>query len=368
LATVAPGLFELLFPAWVLPLLRGAADIGLAFYMFLVGLELDPRLLRERFEQAALISHASIAVPLALGLAVALPLFELVGPPTSFVAFALFMGVAMSITAFPVLARILVERRMLRHPVGAMAMAAAAVDDVTAWGLLALASAVAGSGSVLAVVRIVALAVAFCLAMALVGRPLLARVSRAYDEAGHVPGGWIAAIFVGVLLSAFVSQRIGIAAIFGAFVMGLIMPRHAELTEDVTRRIEDFVVTLLLPLFFAYTGLRTNIGLLDRPELWLLTIALIVVAMTGKLIGATIMARIAGFKKRDSMVIGALMNTRGLTELIVLNLALEKGVISEALFAMLVIMALVTTFMAGPMLNLLDPKNEFGSPVGDELE
>ena len=224
LATVAPGVFGWLFPVWVLPLLRAAADIGLAFYMFLVGLELDPRLLRERFEQAALISHASIAVPMALGLAVALPLFELVGPDTSFTSFALFMGVAMSITAFPVLARILVERRMLRHPVGAMAMAAAAVDDVTAWGLLALASAVAGSGSVVAVVRIVALAVAFCLAMALVGRPLLARVSRAYDEAGHVPGGWVAAIFVGVLLSSFASQRIGIAAIFGAFVMGLIMP------------------------------------------------------------------------------------------------------------------------------------------------
>jgi Kef-type K+ transport system membrane component KefB len=367
LATVAPDVFELLFPVWVLPLLRGAADIGLAFYMFLVGLELDPRLLRERFEQAALISHASIAVPLALGMAVALPLFELVGPETSFVSFALFMGVAMSITAFPVLARILVERRMLRHPVGAMAMAAAAVDDVTAWGLLALASAVAGSGSVLAVVRIVALAVAFCLAMALAGRPLLARMSRAYDEAGHVPGGWVVAIFVGVLLSSFAAQRIGIAAIFGAFVMGLIMPRRADLTRDVTRRVEDFVVIVLLPLFFVVTGLRVQVGLLDRPELWLLTLALLAVAIAGKWVGALAAARLTGFSARESAAIAALMNTRGLTELIVLNIGLELGVVTPALFTALVLVALVTTFMTGPVLRLIDPGGRLAVRPEDEL-
>ena len=367
LATVAPGLFGWLFPAWVLPLLRAAADLGLAFYMFLVGLELDPRLLRERFEQAALISHASIAVPLALGMAVALPLFELVAPRTSFLSFALFMGVAMSITAFPVLARILVERRMLRHPVGAMAMAAAAVDDVTAWGLLALASAVAGSGSVLAVVRIVALAVAFCAAMALVGRPLLARVSRAYDEAGHVPGGWVAAIFVGVLLSSFAAQRIGIAAIFGAFVMGLIMPRRADLTHDVTRRVEDFVVIVLLPLFFVVTGLRVRVGLLDRPALWLLTLVLLVVAVAGKWAGALAAARLTGFPGRESAAIAALMNTRGLTELIVLNIGLELGVVSPALFTALVLVALVTTFMTGPVLRLIDPGGRLSVRPEDEL-
>jgi hypothetical protein len=183
-----------------------------------------------------------------------------------------------------------------------------------------------------------------------------------------VPGGWVALIFAGVLLSAYTTEEIGIALIFGAFVMGLIMPRHAELTEDVTRRIEDFVVTLLLPLFFAYTGLRTNVGLLDRPELWLVTLALLAVAVTGKLFGAAIAARLTGFDWRRSAVIGTLMNTRGLTELIVLNLALELGVISEALFAMLVLMAIITTYMAGPALNLLDPKNELGAPVEEELE
>src|SRR6266540_4279563 len=364
---IAPGVSAFLFPNWVVPLLRAAADVGLAFYMFLVGLELDPRLLRGRVEQAALISHASIAFPMALGIAVALPLYQLVGPSRSFAPFALFMGVAMAITAFPVLARILLERRMLERPVGAIAMGAAAVDDVTAWGLLALAAAVAGSGSALVVVRVVALAGAFCLLMALLGRPLLARVSDAYDEAGHVPGGWIAAIFVGVLLSSFVTQRIGIAAIFGAFVMGLIMPRRADLTHDVTRRVEDFVVIVLLPLFFVVTGLRVEVGLLDRPELWLLALLLLLVAIVGKWAGAMGAARLTGFSVRDSSVIGALMNTRGLTELIVLNIGLELGVITPALFTMLVIMALVTTFMTGPALRLLDPRGVLGVRPEEEL-
>ena len=265
---LAPELQAAIFPTDVIPLIGVVANLGLIFYMFLVGLELDPEQLRGRVAQAAAISNASVALPMVLGLAVALPLYKLVSPDDDFLPFAIYMGVAMSITAFPVLARILVERRMLKRPVGGLALACAAIDDVTAWFLIAVAAAVATAGSATDVIVTVALAIAFCLVMALVGRPLLARVSTAYDEAGRVPGGWIAAIFAGVLLSAYTTETIGIALIFGAFVMGLIMPRRAELTEDVTGRIEDFVVTLLLPLFFAFTGLRTNVGLLDRPELW----------------------------------------------------------------------------------------------------
>jgi Kef-type K+ transport system membrane component KefB len=362
-----PDLQDLLFPKDIIPFIGVVANLGLIFYMFLVGLEVDPAQLRGRVGQAAAISNASVALPMMLGIAVALPTYELVGPDKKFAAFALFMGVAMSITAFPVLARILVERRMLKRPVGTLTMACAAIDDVTAWFLIAVATAVAVAGDAAEVLRTILLAAAFCLLMGLAVRPLLARVSTAYDEAGRIPGGWIAAIFAGILLSAYATEEIGIAVIFGAFIMGMIMPRHAELTEDVTHRIEDFVVTLLLPLFFAYTGLRTNIGLLDRPELWLLTLVMIVVAITGKMAGAYVAARMTGFGRRAAGVIGTLMNTRGLTELIVLNLALEKGVISESLFAMLVIMALVTTFMAGPLLNRLDPKNEFGAPVEEEL-
>ncbi|MEK6328018.1 MAG: cation:proton antiporter [Actinomycetota bacterium] len=368
LGAVLPDLQGFLFPQDVLPFIGVVANLGLIFYMFLVGLELDPAQLRGRVGQAAAISNASVALPMVLGVVVAVPVYGLVAPPgTKFLAFALYMGVAMSITAFPVLARILVERRMLKRPVGALALACAAIDDVTAWVLIALATTVAVAGSASAVVKTMALAVAFCLLMGFAVRPLLARVSEAYDEAGRVPPGWIAAIFAGILLSAYTTEEIGIALIFGAFIMGMIMPRRAELTEDVTRRVEDFVVTLLLPLFFAYTGLRTDIGLLDRPELWLLTVALIAIAIVGKLVGAMIAARITGFDWRSSTVIGVLMNTRGLTELIVLNLALEAGVISEALFAALVIMALVTTFMAGPALKLLDPRNELGAPVEEEL-
>jgi Kef-type K+ transport system membrane component KefB len=368
LGAVAPDLQAALFPSDIIPFLGVVAQLGLIFYMFLVGLEIDPSQLRGRMGQVAAISNTSVALPMVLGILVALPVYELVGPDESFAGFALFMGVSMSVTAFPVLARILVERRMLKRPVGAMALACAAIDDVTAWFLIALATAVSVAGSASEVVRTIALAVAFCLLMGFAVRPLVARVSTAYDEAGRVPGGWVALIFAGVLLSAYATEQIGIALIFGAFVMGLIMPRHAELTEDVTRRIEDFVVTLLLPLFFAYTGLRTDIGLLDRPELWAMAGVLFLVAVVGKLFGAAIAARISGLDWRSSTVIGVLMNTRGLTELIVLNLALEKGVITEALFAMLVIMALVTTFMAGPLLRLIDPRNELGAPVEEELE
>jgi Kef-type K+ transport system membrane component KefB len=367
LGAVAPELSTALFPSDIIPFIGVVAQLGLIFYMFLVGLEIDLSQLRGRFGQVAAISNVSVALPITLGFAVALPIYELVGPDKKFIAFALFMGVSMSITAFPVLARILVERRMLKRPVGALVLACAAIDDVTAWFLIAIATAVAVASSGSEVIQTVLLAAAFCVVMAFAVRPLLARMSTAYDEAGSVPGAWVVAIFAGVLLSAYATEEIGIALIFGAFAMGAVMPRHAELTEDVTGRIEDFTITLLLPLFFAFTGLKTNMGLLDRPELWIMTGVLLVTAMVGKLFGAALAARITGFGWRDSAVIGTLMNTRGLTELIVLNLALEKGVISDALFAMLVIMALVTTLMAGPLLRILDPKNELGAPVEEEL-
>jgi K+:H+ antiporter len=369
LGALFPGLEAAIFPSDVVPIIGVVANLGLIFYVFLVGLEIDPTQLRGRVTQAVAVSNTGVFVPMALGLLVALPIFGLVGPDKPFVAFALFMGVAMSITAFPVLARIIVERRMLKRPIGALALASAAIDDISAWFLIALATAVAAaSGSFGDVARTVGLAAAFVLLMVFGARRVLARVATAYDEAGRVPVGWIMAIFAGVLVSAYLTEEIGIAVIFGAFVMGAIMPRHAGLTEDVTRRVEDFVVVLLLPLFFAYTGLRTNMTLLDSWPLVLLTLVLLVVAVVGKFGGTLLAARVTGLGWKESAVLGTLMNTRGLTELIVLNLALEKGVISPALFAALVIMALVTTFMAGPVLRLLDPRNELGAPVEEELE
>ena len=355
------------FPTDILPAFGVVANLGLIFYMFLVGLEVDRGQLKGKAAQAAAISNASVAVPMLLGIAVALPLYKLVGPNKKFVSFAIFMGVAMSITAFPVLARILSERRMLNRPVGALTIACAAIDDVTAWFLIALAITISVSGTFGDVVKTIGEAVAFTLLMVFVVRRIVARMAAAYDQVGRIPPVWFAGIIVGVLLSAYITETINIAFIFGAFIMGMIMPRHSRMNEEITRRIEDFVVTLLLPLFFAYTGLRMNVGLLDRPELWLLTLLLIAIAIVGKLAGAAIAARVAGYDWKASAVIGSLMNTRGLTELIVLNLALDVGAISNALFAMLVIMAVVTTLMAGPLLKLLDPKNEYGRQVEDEF-
>src|SRR5579884_4303098 len=360
LGSVAPSVEHYLFPADIVPLLSGASSIGLAFYMFLVGLELDPKALKGRVLQAVLTSNTSVAGALTLGIITAVPLYSLLAPQVKFVPFALFIGVSMAITAFPVLARILVDRRMIRHPTGALALATAAVDDVTAWILLALASAIALTGTGLGALRVLGYLALFALGMGLVVRPLLNRVSTAYDEAGHVPAGWIATIFVGVLLSAYLAVLIGINAIFGAFVMGLIMPRRSDLSHDVSRRLDDFVVTVLLPLFFVITGLRTKIGALDRLDLWLLTLLLIGVAVTGKGVAVTLLGRLGGFRFREAAAFGALMNTRGLTELIVLNVALDLNVISQAL---------VTTFATGPLLKLLDPHGKLSThPEEDVLQ
>ncbi|HXZ57553.1 MAG TPA: cation:proton antiporter [Gaiellaceae bacterium] len=367
LGAVWPAAQAYLFPPDIVPLLSAAAQIGLAFYLFLVGMEIDPKVVRQRIGQAAFISNTSVAFPLALGFLIALPVYRLLAPDVRYTPFALFMGVAMSITAFPVLARILIERRMLKRPVGALSMTSAAVDDVTAWTLLALATAIAGSGSPTHALRVILLAALFSAALLLIGSRILERMSRAYDEVGQVTILWLGTIFVCVLLAAYTAQQIGIAAIFGAFMLGLIMPRRAGLTDDVGRTFEKFVVLVLLPLFFVITGLKTHVGALNSTELWLITLLLIAVAIVGKFLGAMLAARWGGFTWRESSAIGALMNTRGLTELIVLNIALDIGVISNTLFTMLVVMALVTTFMAGPILRLIDPKGMFSEPVEEEL-
>ena len=364
---VAPHLQSAIFASDIVPYIGVAANLGLIFFMFLIGLEVDLGQLRGRARMTLAVSNTALLVPLMLGALVALPLYPLLAPNARFAAFALFVGVSMSVTAFPVLARIISERRMLKRPLGALALSAAAVDDVSAWFLIALATAVASAGSGLEVLETIGWAAVFCLGMALLVRPVLARAAVAYDEAGRVPGTWITVIFAGVLLSAIATETIGIAVIFGAFVMGIVMPRHAGLSEDITRRVEDFVLTLLLPLFFAYTGLRTNVALLGTSELALITLGLCAIAIVGKYGGTLIAARVIRLPWRESAVLGALMNTRGLTELIVLNLALSLGVISQALFTALVIMALVTTFMAGPLIRLLDPHNSFGEDAEEEL-
>jgi Kef-type K+ transport system membrane component KefB len=368
LGTVAPDLERALFPSDIIPYIGVMANLGLVFYMFLIGLELDVSRLRGRISQALTVSNAGVAIPMAAGMLMALPVYKIVGPQTGFAGFALFMGISMSITAFPVLARIIVERRMMNGALGSLALASAAIDDVTAWVLVAFASSIAAGGSSASVIQTILLSVGFAALMVVLGRRLLSRVAVAYDEAGRIPAGWLTVILAGVVLSSYATESIGIGLIFGGFLVGLIMPRHALLTEDVTHRVEDFVVAVLLPLFFVFTGLRTNILALVQPDLLLLTAALCLVAIACKFGGTFLAARLSGMGGRESGVLATLMNTRGLTELIVLNLALDKGVISQALFSSLVLMALLTTFMAGPLLRLVDRRNEFGSSLEDELE
>jgi len=367
LGAVWPAAQAYFFPPDIIPLLSGAAQIGLAFYLFLVGMEIDPTAVRAKLRQAVFVSNTSVGFSLGLGFLIALPLYELLAPHIRYVPFALFIGVTMSITAFPVLARILIERRMLKRPVGALAMTDAAVDDVTAWTLLALATAIAGSGSPAHAGKVIGLAAVFTAALLIIGSRVLSRMSTAYDEVGQFSILWLGTIFVCVLLAAYTAQQIGIAAIFGAFIFGLIMPRRAGLTDEVGRTFEKFVVLVLLPLFFVVTGLKTHVGALNRPELWLLTLLVILLAVSGKFIGGSLAAFWSGLSRRESVAIGALVNTRGLTELIVLNIALDLGVISNVIFTMFVVMALVTTFMTGPLLRLIDPHKDFSEPVEEEL-
>jgi Kef-type K+ transport system membrane component KefB/nucleotide-binding universal stress UspA family protein len=367
LGAVWPAAQAYFFPPDIIPLLSGAAQIGLAFYLFLVGMEIDPTAVRAKLRQAVFVSNTSVGFAMGLGFLIALPLYELLAPQVRYVPFALFIGVTMSITAFPVLARILIERRMLKRPVGALAMTDAAIDDVTAWTLLALATAIAGSGSLAHAGKVIGLAAVFTAALIVIGSRVLSRMSTAYDEVGQFSVLWLGTIFVCVLLAAYTAQQIGIAAIFGAFIFGLIMPRRAGLTDEVGRTFEKFVVLVLLPLFFAVTGLKTHVGALNRPELWLLTLLVIALAVAGKFAGASLAARWSGLSLRESAAIGALVNTRGLTELIVLSIALDLGVISNLIFTMFVVMALVTTFMTGPLLRLIDPHKQFSEPVEEEL-
>ena len=298
LGAFLPGVQAFFFPTDILPAIGVVANLGLVLYMFLVGLELDPAQLRGRISQAAAISNTSVALPMMLGIAVALPIFELVGPDKDFLAFALFMGVAMSITAFPVLARILVERRMLKRPVGALTLACAAIDDVTAWFLIALATAVATAGGAGEVLTTIAPRDRVPLFMALLdpsaARP---RVDAPTTRPAACPAAGSRAIFAGILLSAYVTEEIGIAVIFGAFIMGMIMPRNAGLTEDVTHRIEDIVV-IAPPAAVLRLHRPAHEHRPARPAdpLAASRCVLIVVAIVGKFFGAMIAARMTGFE------------------------------------------------------------------------
>ena len=368
---LAPQLSGSVFPAEGLAPLATISQLGVLLFMFVVGLRLDLAALRQRAQAAVLVSQASIVVPFILGTVLAArfyPAFagqDANGHVIPLLPFALFMGAAMSVTAFPVLARILAERQLLGTRIGAVAIASAAVDDVTAWCMLAGVVAVARRGDGLRsfVVALASVGL-FAAILVIVGRRLLVYLDArrlATTAAASDPDARadvVGAEFVGLailfaLACALVTERIGVHAVFGAFLAGAIMPRQSGLAHELAERMEAVVSTVFLPVYFTFSGLRTEMGLLRSPALWGMCALVLAAAIVGKFGGATIAARVVGMAWRDAIGVGILMNTRGLMELVVLNVGLELGVLSKTMFAIMVVMALVTTVMTSPLLALV---------------
>jgi Kef-type K+ transport system membrane component KefB len=350
LGWIWPAAQEFILPPSVAPNLGIIAQIGVILYMFLIGLELNAGMLRSRAHATVAISHASIVTPFLLGGLLALWLYPRLAEGVSFTSFALFMGVAMSITAFPVLARILSDRNMEKSELGVVAISCAATDDVTAWCLLAFVVGVARSEMSGALTTAV-YAVLYIGFMFTIMRPLAIRYLG--PDADQPPRRMAVWVLVALLVSSLTAQFIGIHAIFGAFLLGAVIPHDSEVARDFRNKLEDIVKILLLPAFFAYTGMRTKIGLVSSWQEWAIVLLIILVATTGKFGGTYIAARLTGLPRRVSAALGILMNTRGLMELIVLNIGLEMGVISPTLFAMMVLMALTTTVATTPVLHFL---------------
>jgi Kef-type K+ transport system membrane component KefB len=353
LGRVAPAVFAHVFRPSVTPLLGIIAQIGVLLFMFVVGLELNTELLREKSHATIAISHASIVLPFLLGAVLALGLYPILSNrEVTFTAFSLFLGISMSVTAFPVLARILTDRRLHQSRMGTVALTCAAVDDVTAWCLLAFVVGVIQSkvrgAAVTAVLTALYIGVMFVLV-----RPLARRFVLRYEKSGAPTQGMMAPVTIALLLSSLATEFVGIHTLFGAFLLGAIIPHDSVLARTLTSNLEEFVVVMLLPVFFAMTGLRTQIGLITGDQ-WLTCGLIILVACAGKFGGTAIAARLTGMSWRDSASLGILMNTRGLMQLIVLNIGLDLKVISPTLFAMLVLMAVVTTFATTPVLDALN--------------
>jgi len=361
-----PEVTSFLFPSEVISVLQILAQFGLIFFMFLIGAELDHKMIRGSGHTALLVSHYSIVLPFILGLAAALLIFPLVGSGT-FTGFALFMGAAMAITAFPVLARILTDTGLHRTRIGAMAITCAAVDDVTAWCILAVVVAIVNATGPADAIATVLLALAFVGFMTFVVRPLIARVASVKPDRGRIGATVMSGLLVALFLSAWATEAIGIHAIFGAFMFGAVLPRSHSIATQVTERLEDVTVLFLLPVFFAVVGLSTRLGLVSGSELWWLTGLIVAIAIIGKLGGSIIAGLAAGEILRTSTVIGVLMNARGITMVVILTVGQSLGVVSPALFTMMVLMALITTFMTTPLLTLLYPRDLIDTDLAGDI-
>jgi Kef-type K+ transport system membrane component KefB len=349
-----PGAFAAVFPESSLGSLRLLSQIGVCLFMFTVGMELDVGQLRSRAHTALMVSHVSIVFPYLLGVVLAWFLFsDLAAAGARFTPFALFMGISMSITAFPVLARILRERRMTRTSLGSTALTCAAVGDVTAWCILAFVVAIARAASLEAAGLNLLLTAAFIAVMLWGARKALRAWLGEARLASEAPSeSTLAAVVCLVIAAALAAELVGLHALFGSFLAGVIVPDRHGFRHKLDVRVENFSSVFLLPLFFAFTGLRTQVGLLHDASGWLVCLLIVAVATLGKLGGSALAARFTGMGWSESLQLGALMNTRGLMELIALNIGYDLGILSPRIFTMLVIMALVTTVLTGPLLTL----------------
>ena len=344
-----------LFPIQSLGNLQFLSQIGLILFMFVIGMELDLKVLRNKANEAVVISHASIVIPFALGIGLAFYVYKSFAPEgIPFLSFSMFMGIAMSITAFPVLARIVQERGIHKTRLGAIVITCAAADDITAWCLLAVVIAIVKAGTFDSALYVIALAFLYVIVMIFIVKPFLKRVGDLYAASENLSKPVVAIFFLTLILSSYATNIIGIHALFGAFMTGVIMPDISKFRTIFIEKVEDVSVILLLPLFFVFTGLRTQIGLINDPYMWKVTGFIILVAVVGKFLGSAFAAKFVGQSWRDSLTIGALMNTRGLMELVVLNIGLDLKVLTPEVFTMMVIMALVTTFMTGPALDIIN--------------
>ena len=357
LGAISPAAQSYLLPDLIKPALEIVAQLGVILYMFVVGLELDLRVMQERGAAILTTSTASIVFPFGLGIALAAVMYGTYSESSiPFIKFALFLGAALSITAFPVLARILKDRQMTRSPLGVMALTCAAINDAAAWCLLAVVMGVAQAELSWAI-AVAGMTILFIAFMFFAVRPLITLLlARLGDE--PPPQGVLALIFVALLISCVATESIGIRAIFGAFLLGAIFPHNSRVAIDLCHKLEDLVTVLLLPAFFAYTGMQTQIGLIAGWENWLWCAAIIAVATAGKFGGSCAAAKLMGLSWRDSAGLGALMNTRGRMEVIVLNIGLSLNIISPTVFAMMVVMAIVTTMATTPILQLLGTKKD----------
>ena len=350
-----PDVFQALFPPESLTNLELLSQVGLVLFMCVIGMELDFSVLKNKINETLVISHAGILVPFFLGIVASYWIYEeYAAAQTAFLPFALFIGISMSITAFPVLARIIQERNMTKTSLGTLAIASAANDDVTAWCLLAVVIAIAKAGTFASALYAIGLTALYIIIMFMVVRPFLKKVGEVYANQEVINKTFVALILLILIISSTLTEIIGIHALFGAFMAGVVMPPSIGFRKVMMEKVEDIALVFFLPLFFAFTGLRTEIGLINSPALWGVCLLLITVAVAGKLGGCAVAARLVGESWKDSFTIGTLMNTRGLMELVALNIGYEMGVLPPSIFVILVIMALVTTFMTTPLLHLVE--------------